>query len=672
MELKIITMTIQNFKGIKSFGLDFDGKGYNIFGDNKTGKTTIFDAFVWTLFGKDSLGQANFEIKPLRKDGSVINNLETVVEILFEKDGQDFLLKRLYREIWRGKRGGTETELTGHETLTYINEEKVGVKEYERFIGELIDEELFKILTNVYYFNQLHHTKQREILFKLVEGMTDEVIIDADETLAPLKEHLPDGRTVEALAKILKDKIKQTQSQLDDYPIRIGVLKDISYQIQDDYSDPENDEKLAAAYNRQSELEKSKATGSNSAKIAELEIAIRSYEKEIGDLELKREKLSNDAEKEKMGKILAENTELNKLREKLQKAEIELNNYQIRLKNGSATIEEEKTKRKEIYDAYPIERDKVFTPEACPYCGHDLPKEMADEHEKKFNLEKATRLAEMKEKGEAITANIEKYLKAVINFESQIAMLESQIASLKVEITEKEKEIDKAKKEPSAVDDSEIVAQIEKANERKAVIEKELEKVKSKIQPTLFDGELAEVKARIEKLVANRTEYRIREENEKRITELEREQKDARKKYEEYMKILELCERFIVAKRDVYQEEIDAYFKIVKFKLFEVHISGGVREICVASVDGVPYPSLNSGAKINAGLDIIKTLQKVYGVKVPIFIDNAESTTKYVPLDSQIIKLYVSEKDKKLRFVAAGETVPIIQPEIEFEEREEI
>ena len=48
------------------------------------------------------------------------------------------------------------------------------------------------------------------------------------------------------------------------------------------------------------------------------------------------------------------------------------------------------------------------------------------------------------------------------------------------------------------------------------------------------------------------------------------------------------------------------------------------------------------------GLDIINALSNHYQVELPIFIDNAESVNKLMPVASQIIKLIVSQ-DKKLR-----------------------
>ena len=68
------------------------------------------------------------------------------------------------------------------------------------------------------------------------------------------------------------------------------------------------------------------------------------------------------------------------------------------------------------------------------------------------------------------------------------------------------------------------------------------------------------------------------------------------------------------------------------------------------TVNGVPYSTgLNSGAKVNAGIDIINTLTRHYGAEVPLFVDNAESVTRLAHADTQVIRLVVSETDKELR-----------------------
>jgi hypothetical protein len=127
-----------------------------------------------------------------------------------------------------------------------------------------------------------------------------------------------------------------------------------------------------------------------------------------------------------------------------------------------------------------------------------------------------------------------------------------------------------------------------------------------------------------------------------------------RKEYEDNLEIITLCEEFSSMKATYLQNKINANFEIVKFELFKKYLNSGIEDTCVATVlsaDGnyVPYASANNANKINAGLDIIRTLQKINDVKAPIFIDNAESTVRFLNVDSQLIRLYVSEQDTNLR-----------------------
>ncbi|GAH17980.1 unnamed protein product, partial [marine sediment metagenome] len=57
---------------------------------------------------------------------------------------------------------------------------------------------------------------------------------------------------------------------------------------------------------------------------------------------------------------------------------------------------------------------------------------------------------------------------------------------------------------------------------------------------------------------------------------------------------------------------------------------------------------LNSGAEINVGLDIVKTLSEHYGVKAPIFIDHSESVTDILDPGTQTIKLIVDKDYPKM------------------------
>ena len=97
MDMKLLHLAIDNFKGCQHQNLNFQGRSASIYGDNATGKTTIYDAFAWLLFGKDGRGRGDFEIKPLDPSGKVVDHAAvTAVEAILEVDGVPFQLRRAY------------------------------------------------------------------------------------------------------------------------------------------------------------------------------------------------------------------------------------------------------------------------------------------------------------------------------------------------------------------------------------------------------------------------------------------------------------------------------------------------------------------------------------------------------------------------------------------------
>ncbi|MFH1743771.1 MAG: ATP-binding protein, partial [bacterium] len=159
--MRLLGLYIQNFKGIKGFMFEPNGKNANLYGDNATGKTTIADAFSWLLFGKDSAGQAVFAIKPLDADNNEIHNLETSVEGKFEIQGKTVALRKVFKEKWTKPRGKAKAEFSGHTTDHYVDGVPVTAGEYKQRVGEIGDEELFKILTDPSYFNEGLHWEKR-------------------------------------------------------------------------------------------------------------------------------------------------------------------------------------------------------------------------------------------------------------------------------------------------------------------------------------------------------------------------------------------------------------------------------------------------------------------------------------------------------------------------------
>lgn len=144
-------LEIENFKGIKELRIDFNNIT-NIFGENATGKTSIFDAFTWVMFDKDSKNRSVFEIKPLDKQNKVIRGLVTTVTAVLEVNNKEIKLTKKYEEKWTRKRGESEATFTKNETTYMINDTPIKKSEYVKEIAEIADEEQFKLLTNPYFF----------------------------------------------------------------------------------------------------------------------------------------------------------------------------------------------------------------------------------------------------------------------------------------------------------------------------------------------------------------------------------------------------------------------------------------------------------------------------------------------------------------------------------------
>ena len=153
MDMKLLHLAIDNFKGCQHLALGFQGRCASIYGDNAAGKTTIYDAFTWLLFGKDSRGRGDFEIKPLDPGGQVADHAAvTAVEATLDVDGIPLQLRRTYFERWSVKRGGGEATYDGNTSEYFVDGVPMKKSEYENRIRELVSEDVFRVLTNVSWF----------------------------------------------------------------------------------------------------------------------------------------------------------------------------------------------------------------------------------------------------------------------------------------------------------------------------------------------------------------------------------------------------------------------------------------------------------------------------------------------------------------------------------------
>lgn len=629
--MKLTQLNLQNFKGIE-FG-DFRFTNNTIIrGDNATGKTTVFDALCWLLFGKDSLDRADFQIKTL-KNGEPVHNVNHMVQAAFDnEDGTGFTLKRIYREKYSNPRGG-EVKLTGHTTDYFINDVPSKEKEYKAFINNMINEDVFKLITNPLFFNEQYTWQnRRKLLLEMCGDVDDASVINSKDELKRLTKLL-NGRSVDEQRKIIASKKTAINKELDMIPVRIDEAvkckptpMEAEQKLKDD---------IATIETAIKQLEEDKSVIINGLDGAERTTKIREVKRKLADR--KSQLMNEHTDKERR---LGHNYQLSLT--KLQMAECERDRYKDREYELDTQIKQEEARIDKLQAEFDEFNQSQFNKELCPTCGQELPASKYEELQAKFNKNKAEKLEEWQALIDSAKALKQNYIEQKELMQVKADGMCSQIE----ELTNDKEEKEKAMNEVGEVDlDNDV-----QVNDLKAelfMLELDEDNT-SDDQLKRLDSELSELADKRSTLQTELTKYDVIRDITKRINELEQEQQRLINEKNLVDETAFLLDEFVKAKVEMLEDTINKHFTITTFKMANVLVNGSVEDCCETMVDGVPYRSLNNAARINAGIDIINALTKFYNVTAPVFIDNAEAVTKFVNCNSQTIKLIVDETCKEL------------------------
>lgn len=631
MKMTLKALNIEHFKGIKRFGITPNGANLSVTGRNKLGKTTIYDAFLWLLFGKNSAGETKFTIKPTNEP----TETENVVEAQFTVDGKPLLLKKVYASKYIKTTG----EYKGSELEYYINGVPKKKNEYEAAIAEIIDEEQFKLLTNPKHFTEvLDWKKRREILFSLAETKSDSELAAENPEFGSILSDLEHMGNSSELLKAVSVQVKKNSERINILPKLINEnsakLVDVLVGV--------SEKGLA------DECERFKRTiAANNEKIGELKAWKPTKSPEYRECAAELQGLidSNEAHKRVQRKEYERQIDeaYRKKRSLLEELDA--------LKKCKASYESDIKDLNEKRNRLTKERKAVFNDEwngdtICPTCGQALPEEKITQAKEAFDIVKVNKLAEIDEKFKDVSRNL-------IN-----TITDSNVTFQKISKVEKEL----AEIKPPVEND---VLDLPEFEERHKALTEKLDKLSSQPAENPHTAEikqLTEENAELEsKLAENmRTAENIRKNADMngRIAELKAEQAHLREEQAKLQKRLDLTNAFVRYKTDMITDSINGMFQTVKFKLFEPNkTNDGLQECCEAVAFGAArYGDINTAGKILAGIDIISTLSERYGLSVPLFVDNIDglddesfaALTERVKGKMQLITLRVSE-DTELR-----------------------
>lgn len=649
------SLALVNFKGVRDFSIAFNDGITTVCGDNGTGKTTLYDAYLWLLFGKDSTGRSDgangFNVKTTGEDGKPIYRLEHSVTAVLEVDGKEIKLQRSLVEKWQ-KVNGTTDEVMKDETQYFINDVRTGTKkEYQAEISEIIPEDVFRMITNPYYFTSLSAETQKDMLLEMVGNIDDEEVAATDPDFLALLDQI-NGTSLAKWAREIAAKKKACNDALATIPASIETAQKLM---------PESEEWAV--------LEKLLKEVQDRVKEIDAQIADKSalndeaYKRKMALMKQqadKRIKLQDRENTIRMETNAAHNKALSDIQQMENELSINqknLDSYRNDKMNVDGKIDELNGKLVEMREQFKAVAKEQF-PEpsgdvlVCPTCGEPYKGENLENAIAKlrgnFEQSKSKRQKDIQTKGKQYKAEYDKAVEQQTKLTGLIAKLEDDALEIKGNITIKKNNIPVAGNADEAIandkeciglrnDIAEIANQLQVEVPQADVSELQSEKADR-------NAAIAEINKRLGKrAMIERVNKEIADLEEKRIAN-NQAKADLEKWEDVYL-------RFQKAKDEVLMQRINGLFNVVSFSFVKEQKNGGEKVTCYCMVNGVPYADVNACGKVNAGLDIINAICATKGISAPIFIDNRESFNQIIPTISQIVNLKVSN-DKQLTIKA--------------------
>lgn len=645
------SLALVNFKGVRDFSIAFNDGITTVCGDNGTGKTTLYDAYLWLLFGKDSTGRSDgangFNVKTTGEDGKPIYRLEHSVTAVLEVDEKEIKLQRSLVEKWQ-KVNGTTEEVMKDETQYFINDVRTGTKkEYQAEISEIIPEDVFRMITNPYYFTSLGAETQKDMLLEMVGNIDDEEVAATDPDFLALLDQI-NGTSLAKWAREIAAKKRACNDALATIPASI-----------------ETAQKLMPESENWTVLEKQLKEVQDRVKEIDAQIADKSalndeaYKRKMALMKQQADKRIKLQDRENTIRMEA-NAAHNKALSDIQQMENELSinqknldSYRNDKMNVDGKIDELNGKLVEMREQFKTVAKEQF-PEpsgdvlVCPTCGEPYKGENLENTIAKlrgnFEQSKSKRQKDIQTKGKQYKAEYDRAVEQQTKLTGLIAKLEDDALEIKGNITIKKNNIPVAGNADEAIandkeciglrnDIAEIANQLQVEVPQADVSELQSEKADS-------NAAIADINKRLGKrAMIERVNKEIADLEEKRIAN-NQAKADLEKWEDVYL-------RFQKAKDEVLMQRINGLFNVVSFSFVKEQKNGGEKVTCYCMVNGVPYADVNACGKVNAGLDIINAICATKGISAPIFIDNRESFNQIIPTISQIVNLKVSN-DKSL------------------------
>ena len=635
MNIVLKSLDLVHFKCFPTLHIDFHEGVNNIYGENAAGKTSVYDALTWLLFNKDSAGNARPDIKP---HGAPQGTMPEVTAILIV-DGEPIKLRKVLREKWERPRGSAIERYAGDTRDYYIDDVPLAENEYKRRIAELIDENRFKLLTDVWAVTKGMHWKDRRTLLAEICGLPeDKQLLATAPQFAELTEKVG-RRTVDEYKSVLMKQRKDMNANLNTLPVRVDECSRMVTELESlDFAAAHSESNRLQAERERVQGELVKLTNNTLAAQAR---------NELGALQNQLRELETENNAHLASQRVPVEDKTDELRRALSERKQDVDRLKRTIDHEKQYIADGETRLNDYRARWRAIDAEEFTETVCPTCHQLLPAEQVAEAREAFAAYQQQRKGALLEDSKLVKQGI--------------AAAQERLASAETALNSAQDEMQKAQAAldsytPPVITEPENLPDYDRRRNAIQMLitdtEKRLDRLNSDTaaEKTRLEAEHAELIRRKLESDAVLAKEQTLADTKKRIAELQAEQRTAAAEVEQMDRLIAMCEEFTRYRVQAITESVNSRFRLTRWRLFTEQVNGGLADCCEPmDSNGTAFEGTNNAMKINIGMDIIDTLIEFYGVRVPLFVDNAESVTHLQPIGSQVVRLVGSEPEKELR-----------------------
>lgn len=621
MKIELKSLDLVHFKCFPKLHLDFHEGVNSLFGANAAGKTSVYDALTWLLFDKDSAGHSRPAIKPTGASAGTMPEVTAILEV----DGEPIKLRKVLREKWEKPRGSSIERYAGDTRDYYIDDVPLAENAYKRRIAELIDERQFKLLTDVWAVAKGMHWKDRRTLLAEICGLPeDKQLLSTAPQFAELAEKVG-RRTVDEYKSVLMKQRKDMNANLNTLPVRVDECSRMVSELESlDFA-------AAHAESDRLQTERERLQG-EIVKLSNNTLAAQARnERDALQVQLRELEAENAAHLASQRVPVEDETPaltaaLDRAKREADRLTRTIAQERDLVLNGETRLDDYRARWRAI-DA------EVFTDEHCPTCGQVFPAERLAESRAAFAEHQKQRKDALLEDSKMVKQGISAAKDRLLTAETALKTAQDEVQKAQITLDSYTPPVEITPENLPDYDRRKgaILTLIADADKRIDRLNSDTEQERRRLE-TALSAVTAEKLTHDAVLAKEQTLADTR----RRIAALQAEQRTAAAEMEQMDRLIAMCEEFTRYRVQAITESVNSRFRLTRWRLFTEQVNGGLADCCEPmDSNGTAFEGTNNAMKINIGMDIIDTLSEFYGVRVPLFVDNAESVTHLQEIGSQ-------------------------------------